>query len=301
MSDKQIAGVEFEFTRGFFQHPKQVGYIQIYQFGEKSVVNSYEIHEHSQVCHELTYIVSGSGTIFVNDTAYEVREGQIVFNRMGERHTIRASEDNKLRYFYIGFMLTEDMPEEALAPMFAFYNSSCTERVAIDRYDLVTIFVKLLNEFYMQMDLSERLIRNLTEQLIISAYRSYSELKPYRIMPENSANTVGYTTYAIIRYIEDNLFCIDSLSKMADDLGYSYNYLSHLFRRKIGMTIQEYVSRKKIERSLEMLRSDRMSVTEIAAALNYDCIQSFSKAFKRVMKMSPTAYKVQTAKEDEER
>ena len=88
------------------------------------------------------------------------------------------------------------------------------------------------------------------------------------------------------------------LMDMASALGYSYNYLSHLFRRKTGMTIQNYVSQKKIERSLELLRDSDMSVTKIATVLNYDCIQSFSKAFKRAMNMSPTEYRARVRRHE---
>ena len=83
---------------------------------------------------------------------------------------------------------------------------------------------------------------------------------------------------------------------MAKELGYSYNYLSHLFRRKTGMTIQAYVTQKKIEQSTKLLSDEQYSITEIATMLNYDCIQSFSKAFRRAMGVSPTEYRAKISR-----
>ena len=58
----------------------------------------------------------------------------------------------------------------------------------------------------------------------------------------------------------------------------------------MGTTLQAYVSMKKIEASLDLLKYKKSSITQIASSLNYESAQSFGKVFKKIMGCSPTEY-----------
>ena len=151
-------------------------------------------------------------------------------------------------------------------------------------------FLDLLSEFSLP-EPTMLLAKGYFYQVIIEVHRQLMHCSGHGGTDAAKMNVVGQTVYAIVRYIDENLFSINNLMDMAKELGYSYNYLSHLFRRKTGMTIQAYVTQKKIEQSTKLLADERYSITEIATMLNYDCIQSFSKAFRRAMGVSPTEYR----------
>lgn len=91
--------------------------------------------------------------------------------------------------------------------------------------------------------------------------------------------------------MEENVCDITSIRELADKLGYNYTYLSHFFKDKTGITLQRYISYKKIERALHFLRYGDLSMTQISERLGYESPQSFSKAFRRVMGVSPTQYR----------
>jgi len=128
-------------------------------------------------------------------------------------------------------------------------------------------------------------------QVLILTYRTFNDEVRLRYFPQKNVNVVGSTVYSVIKYIDNNIMEIDSVRSIADSLGYSNVYLSHLFRNKTGMTLQNYVNYKKIEKSLELIDSGKMRITQIALMLNFDTVQSFSKAFKRTLGFSPTHYK----------
>ena len=154
---------------------------------------------------------------------------------------------------------------------------------------------RTMNDFLLELSLSQPtmlLVKGLFYQLLISVYRRFAYHTTLQESESISMHAVGHTVYAIVRYIDDHLFSLNNLMNMAQELGYSYNYLSHLFRKKTGMTIQTYVRKKKIEQSKILLLDPRYSVTEIATMLNYDCIQSFSKAFRKATDMSPSEYRL---------
>ena len=49
-------------------------------------------------------------------------------------------------------------------------------------------------------------------------------------------------------------------------------------------------TKKKVEAGIELMKNGRYNVTQIAMRLGYDTLQSFSKAFRRVMNVAPTEY-----------
>ena len=68
----------------------------------------------------------------------------------------------------------------------------------------------------------------------------------------------------------------------------------------MGITIQKYVSEKKIEASLELLKAGKFSVSEIADMLHFNSYRSFYKKFKNVVGISPTQYYMQQSKKEQE-
>ena len=46
---------------------------------------------------------------------------------------------------------------------------------------------------------------------------------------------------------------IGGVREIAQAMGYNYTYLSHVFSRVTGVTLQKYISQKKIERARQLL------------------------------------------------
>ena len=72
-------------------------------------------------------------------------------------------------------------------------------------------------------------------------------------------------------------------------------YMSALFKRQEGISIQQYIIRVRMERALTLLKQG-ISVTETARLCGYESIYAFSKAFKREIGVSPTEYVVSSDK-----
>ncbi len=291
MNDKQFYGKSFEFDNDFFAKQKQFGFVKLYQLGEVCFENGHEVEQHRQVCHEITYIIAGKAKVNAGGASFPVSQGDIIINSKGQTHSISVDPETKLRYFYIGFDLDMERHNELTSRLQGFYEDKFNNRAVKDEYNIMVFFVRLLDEMYNGMEFSEILIQNYIEQILIMVYRAFHDRKPVHLEASPSAVSVGDTTYLMIRYIEDHILTISNLTEISDHLGYSYNYLSHLFKRKMGISIQTYLNYKKIAKAIELIDSGRMSITDISAALNYQTVQAFSKSFKKVMNISPTDYK----------
>jgi len=78
---------------------------------------------------------------------------------------------------------------------------------------------------------------------------------------------------------------------LANALHVSPNYLGALLKSLTGLTTQQHIHEKLLEKAKEKLSTTELSVSEIAYALGFEFPQSFSKLFKSKTKMSPLAFR----------
>lgn len=63
------------------------------------------------------------------------------------------------------------------------------------------------------------------------------------------------------------------------------------FRRTVGITFHEFVQQWKVATAVERMTASDCSIAEVAYALGFDNINTFGRAFKRVTRMTPSAYR----------
>jgi len=68
-------------------------------------------------------------------------------------------------------------------------------------------------------------------------------------------------------------------------------HFSRQFRDTFGETPHRYLQRRRIERACAMLRDTSATVTEIALAVGFDSLGTFSRTFSQVIGRSPTQYR----------
>ena len=81
---------------------------------------------------------------------------------------------------------------------------------------------------------------------------------------------------------------IPSLSRVAL---MSPAHFSRQFTQTFGETPHRYLQRRRIERAMAMLRDLDRSVTDIALAVGYDSLGTFSRTFREVTGSSPSEYR----------
>lgn len=51
----------------------------------------------------------------------------------------------------------------------------------------------------------------------------------------------------IVEYVDNNFLAIESMEQVADVFGYNYTYLSRMFKKISGMSMNKYITEKKIK------------------------------------------------------
>jgi AraC-like DNA-binding protein len=81
------------------------------------------------------------------------------------------------------------------------------------------------------------------------------------------------------------------LRAIADAAGYSLFHFVRAFRDVYGETPGRYLSRRRVERAKDLLRSANLTVTEICLQVGFASLGSFSARFHEVVGVSPSAYR----------
>jgi len=81
------------------------------------------------------------------------------------------------------------------------------------------------------------------------------------------------------------------LDAMARAAGYSRFHFARAFRAAYGETPRAYLTRRRIERAQDLLRSANLTVTEICHLTGFSSLGSFSARFAELVGMPPTEYR----------
>jgi AraC-like DNA-binding protein len=81
------------------------------------------------------------------------------------------------------------------------------------------------------------------------------------------------------------------LSALAAAANVSKFHFSRCFAETYGETPMRYVTRRRIERAQDLLRSANLTVTEVCMLVGFSSLGSFSSRFRELVGESPTAYR----------
>lgn len=104
------------------------------------------------------------------------------------------------------------------------------------------------------------------------------------------ADCIKIITLAI-DYIETHLNEKLDLEIVAKSVNYSKYHLHRMFTSTIGLTIHDYIQRRKLTEAAKMLVFSDLSIFHIALTAGYESQQSFTSVFKAMYKKTPNQYR----------
>ena len=95
----------------------------------------------------------------------------------------------------------------------------------------------------------------------------------------------------IVQYINNNMSEPLSLNTLADETGYSYAYISTLFKKELGETFSDYILRKRMERAKKLLKESNLKIYEIGRMCGFSNEKYFFQMFKSYNQTTPLKYR----------
>ncbi len=99
-------------------------------------------------------------------------------------------------------------------------------------------------------------------------------------------------TRAMVSYVESHAADAKlDLEQMSRKFGYTENYIRELFAGQVGISIMQFYKRRRIILSaVQLLRTDR-KILDIALERGFGSHEAYTRAFTKVMGMSPSAFR----------
>lgn len=113
----------------------------------------------------------------------------------------------------------------------------------------------------------------------------------FELLAKKRLVTYSFHVEKSLQYIDQQLYTPLTLQDVAAAVGVTPQYLTTLFRKETGVTVYQYIRRKKIDEAKLMLLYTDEPVTTIASSLGFSSTGHFSQAFQSITGRTPTAFR----------
>lgn len=129
-----------------------------------------------------------------------------------------------------------------------------------------------------------------SEQAILSLMKTMA--RKYTLLVKNHS-LKGYSPMVrkVLMHIDADLTADLSLNAHAKLLHVNPSYLSNTFKKETGSTLTDYVTQKRIQYALHLLRHSNLQVQVIAQHCGISDVAYFAKLFKKFTGLTPTEYR----------
>ena len=99
------------------------------------------------------------------------------------------------------------------------------------------------------------------------------------------------TMNAVFEYIDTQYDKDISVSSLAERFFMSPSYFAHLFKKRCGKSITEYINDVRITHAKALIDKGGESIGRIASRVGFSDINYFSRKFKAIVGITPSEYK----------
>lgn len=94
-----------------------------------------------------------------------------------------------------------------------------------------------------------------------------------------------------LEYIELNLCKELTLDEISKEIGYSKFYFHRIFQKEVGVSLYDYIRKRRLANAASALLTTNVSILEIAQIYCFESQEAFTRAFKSVYQLPPGKYR----------
>ena len=150
--------------------------------------------------------------------------------------------------------------------------------------EIKEIFMIIDREAHSSSDNCNLMIKNLLINMLILLNRDYGYVSE-EYMP--SYNETVVQLEKAINYINENIENEITLEKLARVAAMNRTYFSTVFKKFNGISPWDYITIKRVEKSIELMKTTELTKLDIALRCGFNSHTNFYKAFRRVTGKNP--------------
>ena len=240
---------------------------------------------HTHPFTELFYVVDGKGEFNIQGQRFPVKANDFVIINPQVEHTELSSPDEPLEYIVLGIRglsFSNLTPVSEGGHPFSFFN------LRDEQKDILRYLNAMVQEATSQQMSYELVCHNLLEILLIKILRhQHFDLEVGK--QSKATKDISFIKHYLETYYHESI----QLEDLASMTHLSRFYISHSFKKEIGMSPMEYLIDIRIKESKILLRTTNYSISQVADIVGFTTPTYFSKQFRKSKGISPTDYREQ--------
>ncbi len=254
-------------------------------------------HWHSEL--EIFYMMSGNGsvTVFIEGTPYCLSERDMLIIPSTSVHRIEVSDKgNKVLRLDIGYPLLGEnfrpFTERRFVDLFhSFSNETSSELSKIEPLFHAISREKLAmsEEHQDDTDIETVISRMRVSSYLIRIAAALLEALPSVALPNSSSKNrhALQTIQSVVFYINSHYQEPITLGKAADMAGYEKTHFCQLFKEFTGSTFYQYLTNRRLEAALPLLRETAFPISSIAQSVGIPNNKTFARLIREQYGISP--------------
>ncbi|MBE6650262.1 MAG: helix-turn-helix domain-containing protein [Ruminococcaceae bacterium] len=241
--------------------------------------------KHSHTRFEITVVNGGSGVYTTESAVYPMEEGDVFVFSSNEIHCITET-DGELSITNLHFeprYLSDDFSNSYVN--FCFYHSpEFSNRILSDRAETLRFHHNTIKEELLGGESNYSVaVKAHLDLMLIDLLRNHSYLSVAD--KKNSSQDILNVCNFIDKHLDEEL----TLKGLSDIAGLSPNYFSHIFKEMNGISLWDYITVKRVEKAVHLIRTSGRGTTmlDIALLCGFNNTVNFNKAFKKYKGITP--------------
>lgn len=229
--------------------------------------------------HVLSIVINGKCTYTINNRSFEVGKGDVVFIPSGTVYSTQTT-DKTFRHYFVAFVGTNCLSLAAHAGLTIEHPYVHTQDDFIQR-TMKRIFKLMAANSYSSIMKANILFCEIFYRLFV-------------LIPENNVSQKALPRSFVQQaeeFIRTHYSSDISVYDISQALHISRTYLSAIFKKDKGVTLQTYLTTHRILQSYNLLINTDLSILEIATSVGFNNSVSYYRQFKSLSGFSPKQYR----------
>jgi len=236
--------------------------------------------EHVRDHYLIHCVTKGRGTVTVDGATHLVKKGEIFVIRPNVPVSYTSSSEDTWSFAWVGFRGTDCK--------YYMKEAGIGEDTVVKKANAKVFLAAVKNCIDYYGNAADTPSQAKFTSFLMEAFDSLSARKGSAVRLEPSSQVER-----ALEFIEYNYMRGISAGDVALQLSIDRTHFFRIFKAKTGVSPEQYITKYRVEKALDLLKEDRHTVTEIASLVGVSDVYYFSKLFKKNMGKSPTEYKKQ--------
>jgi len=248
-------------------------------------------------------IIINKGTVYIqqDDEKYELKEGDLLLLEPGLTHMGYEYSDKGTSFYWVHFYCNNfftvsnhiDIISEISITQNNPYFDGLSSNILIPTFarnlnlDKINVLFRQLlhlsqSNYYTNQSVNyilTSLLIEVTEQVILNFELTTTNVVQEDILPQ------------ILQWIKIHITQNISLQNVAYEFSFSKEYLARYFKKRMGMSMQEYINYLRVSNGKQLLCNSGLNIKEIAHELGFIDEKYFLKLFKKYENLTPKQFR----------